>query len=261
MDWCDAILFIFDGRVPDEGACFELGYCYAKGKKCIGYKTDARSFIDGYDKCFAVHQRLCSAMSKNSKTISMHKKENKNMKNEKVTVSRLFACLMGVYITCLLLSNLIAGKMMAIGNVTLPAAVILFPITYILCDVFTEIYGYKNMRTVIWMGFGCSAFAVIIYMITIALPHPDFWGNQEAFATVLGTTPRVFAASLIGYLFGEFSNSMILSKLKVKTQGKNLWLRTIGSTIVGEAFDTVIFLLGDHANFYTTPDDAVPVFV
>ena len=164
------------------------------------------------------------------------------MKKEKVTVSRLFACLMGVYITCLLLSNLIAGKMMAIGSVTLPAAVILFPVTYILCDVFTEVYGFKNMRTVIWMGFGCSAFAVIIYMITIALPHPDFWGNQEAFATVLGTTPRVFAASLIGYLFGEFSNSMILSKLKVKTEGKSLWLRTIGSTIVGEAFDTVIFI-------------------
>ncbi len=164
------------------------------------------------------------------------------MKNEKVTVSRLFACLMGVYITCLLLSNLIAGKMMALGSVTLPAAVILFPITYILGDVFTEIYGYKNMRTVIWMGFACSAFAVIIYMITIALPHPDFWGNQEAFATVLGTTPRVFAASLIGYLFGEFSNSMILSKLKVKTEGKKLWMRTIGSTIVGEAFDTVIFI-------------------
>ncbi len=164
------------------------------------------------------------------------------MKNEKATVSRLFACLMGVYITCLLLSNLIAGKMMALGSVTLPAAVILFPITYILGDVFTEIYGYKNMRTVIWMGFACSAFAVIIYMITIALPHPDFWGNQEAFATVLGTTPRVFAASLVGYLFGEFSNSMILSKLKVKTQGKNLWMRTISSTIVGEAFDTVIFI-------------------
>ena len=164
------------------------------------------------------------------------------MTNEKATVSRLFACLMGVYITCLLLSNLIAGKMMALGSVTLPAAVILFPITYILGDVFTEIYGYKNMRTVIWMGFACSAFAVIIYMITIALPHPDFWGNQEAFATVLGTTPRVFAASLIGYLFGEFSNSMILSKLKVKTEGKKLWMRTIGSTIVGEAFDTVIFI-------------------
>ncbi len=176
------------------------------------------------------------------------------MENKTKTVSKLFACLMGVYITCLLLSNLIAGKMMAVGTVTLPAAVILFPVTYILGDVFTEIYGYQKMRTVIWMGFGCSAFAVLIYLITIALPHPDFWVNQEAYKTVLSTTPRVFAASLAGYLFGEFSNSMILSKLKVVTQGKKLWIRTILSTIVGEAFDTVIFI---SISFFGTMDNKV----
>ncbi len=164
------------------------------------------------------------------------------MSKEQNVVSKVFACLMGLYITCLLLSNLVAGKMMAIGGVTLPAAVILFPVTYILCDVFTEVYGFKSARTVIWMGFSCSFFAVVVYMITIALPHPDFWANQEAYEIVLGTTPRVFAASLVGYLFGEFSNSMVLSKLKVLTQGKKLWVRTIFSTVVGEAFDTVIFI-------------------
>lgn len=164
------------------------------------------------------------------------------MSKEQNVVSKVFACLMGLYITCLLLSNLVAGKMMAIGSVTLPAAVILFPVTYILCDVFTEVYGFRSARTVIWMGFSCSFFAVVVYMITIALPHPDFWGNQEAYEIVLGTTPRVFAASLVGYLFGEFSNSMVLSKLKVLTKGKKLWVRTIFSTVVGEAFDTVIFI-------------------
>ena len=176
------------------------------------------------------------------------------MNKEKVMVSRLFATLGIIYVTCLLLSNLIAGKMMALGSVTLPAAVILFPITYILGDVFTEVYGFKNTRTIIWTGFACSAFAVVIYMITIALPHPDFWGNQEAFATVLGTTPRVFIASLLGYLFGEFSNSMILSRLKVVTQGKKLWVRTILSTIVGEAFDTIIFIT---VSFWGTMDNNV----
>lgn len=176
------------------------------------------------------------------------------MNKEKVMVSRLFATLGIIYVTCLLLSNLIAGKMMALGSVTLPAAVILFPITYILGDVFTEVYGFKNTRTIIWTGFACSAFAVVIYMITIALPHPDFWGNQEAFATVLGTTPRVFIASLLGYLFGEFSNSMILSRLKVVTQGKKLWVRTILSTIVGEAFDTIIFIT---VSFWGTMDNKV----
>ena len=149
-----------------------------------------------------------------------------------------------VYVTCLLLSNLVAGKMWAVtGNITLPAAVVLFPVTYIMGDVFTEVYGFRNARTIIWVGFGCSFFAVLVYLITIALPHPDFWQNQEAFATVLGTTPRVAAASFIGYLFGEFSNSMILSRLKVATKGRNLWLRTILSTIIGEGFDSVIFIM------------------
>jgi len=160
---------------------------------------------------------------------------------------------MTVYVTCLLLSNLIAGKMTALGGVTLPAAVVLFPVTYILADVFTEVYGFKNMRTVIWLGFSCSAFAVLVYMLTIALPHPGFWEGQEAYKTVLGTTPRVFAASLAGYLFGEFSNAMILSKLKVKTQGRKLWVRTIGSTVVGEAFDTAIFI---SVSFWGTMDNS-----
>jgi len=160
-----------------------------------------------------------------------------------------------VYVTCLLLSNLIAGKMWAVtGSVTLPAAVILFPITYIFGDIFTEVYGFRNARAVIWLGFGCSFFAVVIYIITIALPHPDFWTNQDAYAAVMGTTPRVAAASFIGYLFGEFSNSMILSKLKVATKGKNLWLRTITSTIVGEGFDSAIFIV---ISFWGTMENSV----
>ena len=171
----------------------------------------------------------------------------------KKQVSQTFMILGAAYVTCLLLSNLIAGKMWAVtGSVTLPAAVVLFPITYIMGDVFTEVYGFRNARTIIWIGFGCSFFAVMIYLITIALPHPGFWQNQEAYAIVMGTTPRVAAASFIGYLFGEFSNSMILSKLKVVTQGKNLWMRTILSTIVGEGFDSVIFIM---ISFWGTMDN------
>ena len=162
---------------------------------------------------------------------------------EEKKVSKLFMCIGIIYVTCLLLSNLIAGKMWAVtSNVTLPAAVILFPITYIFGDIFTEVYGFKKARTIIWLGFICSFFAVLIYLITIALPHPSFWENQEAYAIVMGTTPRVAIASFAGYLFGEFSNSMILSKLKVLTKGKNLWIRTILSTVVGEGFDSIIFI-------------------
>lgn len=175
--------------------------------------------------------------------------------NEKKTVSQLFMVIAVLYVTCLLLSNLIAGKMWAVTDtITLPAAVILFPVTYILGDVFTEVYGFGKARQIIWLGFACSFFAVAVYMLTIALPHPDFWTNQEAFAIVMGTTPRVAAASFAGYLFGEFSNSMILSKMKVAAKGKNLWMRTIFSTIVGEGFDSVIFIT---ISFYGTMDNSV----
>ena len=150
----------------------------------------------------------------------------------RLTLSAPFLVICVLYVTLLILSNLIAGKMWApLAGVTLPAAVMLFPVTYIFGDIFTEVYGYARARLVIWLGFAMCA-----------LPYPDFWTNQEAFAAVLGTTPRVFAASLVGYLFGEFSNSMILSKLKVRTEGRHLWMRTIGSTVVGEAFDSVIFI-------------------
>ena len=163
---------------------------------------------------------------------------------ENRTVSRVFMLLAAGYVVCLLLSNLIAGKMWAVTeSITLPAAVILFPITYIFGDVFTEVYGFRSARTVIWLGFGCSFFAVLVYLLTLALPHPDFWANQEAYETVLGTTPRVAAASFLGYLFGAFSNSMVLSRLKVRTGGRRLWVRTIGSTLIGEGFDSVIFIM------------------
>jgi len=179
----------------------------------------------------------------------------KENKKELRTYSGLFLFLGILYVTCLLLSNLTAGKLWAVSSaITLPAAVILFPVTYILGDIFTEVYGFKKARTVIWLGFGCSFFAVMVYLLTIALPHPGYWENQSAYAAVLGTTPRVALASFAGYLFGEFSNSIILSKLKVATKGKNLWIRTILSTVVGEGFDSVIFIT---VAFFGTMDTSV----
>ena len=170
-------------------------------------------------------------------------------------ISRLFMCIGIIFVACLLLSNLIAGKMWAVtDSITLPAAVILFPVTYILGDVFTEVYGFKKARFVIWSGFAMSFFAVLIYLAVIAPPHPGFWEGQSAYETVMGTTPRVAVASFAGYLFGEFSNSMVLSKLKVATKGKKLWVRTILSTVVGEGFDSVIFIM---ISFWGTMENSV----
>ena len=175
------------------------------------------------------------------------------MSDDNKTVSRMFMIIAVIYVTCLLLSNLIAGKMWAVtDSITLPAAVILFPVTYIFGDIFTEVYGFKKARIIIWLGVGCSFFAVAIYLATIALPHPGFWEGQEAYRTVLGTTPRVALASFAGYLFGEFSNSVVLSKLKVATGGKKLWVRTILSTLVGEGLDSIIFVT---ISFWGTMDN------
>lgn len=176
------------------------------------------------------------------------------MQNEK-NLSKLYLIITASYVTCLLLSNLIAGKLWSLNaTVTLPAAVTLFPVTYILGDIFTEVYGFKKARTIIWLGFACNFFAVAIYFVTIILPHPDFWTNQGAYEIVLGMTPRITIASFVGYIFGEFSNSVVLSKLKVKTKGKALWLRTISSTIVGEGFDSLIFIT---ISFWGTVPNAV----
>ena len=174
------------------------------------------------------------------------------MVNSDKKYSFLFLCLTTIFITCLLLSNLIAGKLILVFGMVLPAAVILFPITYIVSDIITEVYGFGCSRRVIWTGFACNLLAVLVYMATIALPYPDFWFGQEAFGTVLGSTPRILVASLLGYLFGEFLNAMVLSRLKVLMKGKWLWGRTIASSVIGVALDTLIFITVAFWGIYDT---------
>lgn len=163
-------------------------------------------------------------------------------KNSENTISPLYLILSCFFITSLLISNIIAGKMASFFGITLPAAVVLFPLTYIFGDVLTEVYGFKKARLTIWIGLFANLFMVLIFTLTLALPYPDFWVNQEAYKTVLGMTPRLVLASLVAYFAGEFLNSMVLSRLKVRTKGRMLWVRTIGSTIVGEGIDTVLFI-------------------
>jgi uncharacterized integral membrane protein (TIGR00697 family) len=141
-----------------------------------------------------------------------------------------------------LVSNLIAGKIVDIFGLIVPAAVILFPVTYILGDVFTEVYGFKRLRSVVWCGFVCNIIAVVAYMAALALPYPDYWTNQGAYYVVLSMTPRILAASLSGYLVGEFANAVVFSKLKVRTKGKRFWFRAVVSSAVGEGLDTIIFI-------------------
>ena len=154
-----------------------------------------------------------------------------------------------LFVVVLLISNLIAPKFFAIGPLRISAAQILFPITYIFGDVFTEVYGYSASRRAIWYGFFASFLLVVIsYLAVIIPPAPEF-KDQAAFETIFKPVGRIVAASLLAYWCGEFANSFTLAKLKLLTKGRHLWTRTIGSTIVGQAVDTTVVMF---AAFYGT---------
>jgi queuosine precursor transporter len=165
------------------------------------------------------------------------------MDRSKQEISPIFLLLTCLFVTCLLISNIIAGKIAQFFGQPLPAAVIVFPLAYIFGDVLTEVYGYERARLVIWIGFAANLLMSALFMITIRLPYPDFWKNQAAYTAVLGLTPRLVLASSVGYWGGEFANSFVLSQIKILTKGRWLWLRTIGSTIVGEGVDTLLFIV------------------
>ena len=149
---------------------------------------------------------------------------------------------MGAFITVLLCSNLIgASKAAQVFGYTVGAGVFFFPVSYVFGDVLTEVYGYARSRRAIWAGFGATIFAAVMSWTVVALPPAPGWPDQAAYATVFGATPRIVASSIAAFWAGDFVNSYVLARLKVKTKGRHLWLRTIGSTIVGQGADTLIF--------------------
>jgi uncharacterized integral membrane protein (TIGR00697 family) len=160
-----------------------------------------------------------------------------------MTVSYRFVIIAAIFVTCLITANIIAVKIIGIGSVFLPAAIIVFPLSYIFGDILTEVYGYRWARRVIWLGFLCNLIFVFFAWMGQLLPAAPFWEGQEAYASILGYAPRLLIASFCGYLAGEFVNSFIMAKMKIATQGRWLWTRTIGSTIVGQGLDTSIFII------------------
>lgn len=147
------------------------------------------------------------------------------------------------FVVILLVSNLVAQKVCLIGSFAVSGAILLFPITYIFGDVFTEVYGFAASRRAIWLGFFGTALLYVMGSLTIALPPARGWHNQQAFSTVFGFIPRILAASLAAFWAGEFANSYTMARLKLLTEGRMLWTRTIGSTIVGQAVDTTLVVL------------------
>jgi uncharacterized integral membrane protein (TIGR00697 family) len=150
---------------------------------------------------------------------------------------------MSLFVAVLLISNVASSKILCLGPFTFDGGTILFPISYIFGDILTEVYGYVGSRKVIWTGFFCTGLMALVFAIVGALPPAPGWEAQEAYMAILGLTPRIVLGSLIAYFSGEFSNSYIMAKMKIWTRGRWLWTRTIGSTIVGEGVDSLLFVL------------------
>jgi uncharacterized integral membrane protein (TIGR00697 family) len=153
-----------------------------------------------------------------------------------------FVTCAALFVTCLLTANVIAAKLIVVAGVMLTAGIVIFPLSYVLGDVLTEVWGYAATRRVIWIGFACNAVLVIAVWIGGELPPAPFGASQYAYDEVLGLAPRILFASFIAYLVGEFANAFVLAKLKIATGGRWLWVRTIGSTVVGQGLDSAVFV-------------------
>lgn len=164
---------------------------------------------------------------------------------KKIKISSLQAFLTVLFVVCLLISNIIAGKVIQLPfDITMTSAVIVFPITYILSDVFSEVYGYKWSRLTCYLAFAMNLFMVIVFTLSIKIPAAVWWGNQGAFEIVLGNTPRILLASLSGFVIGDFINDNVFKKLKEKhpNNQKGFGFRAILSSLAGQAIDSAIFL-------------------
>jgi uncharacterized integral membrane protein (TIGR00697 family) len=156
--------------------------------------------------------------------------------------STWFVCIVAVFITCLITANITAVKLIVVYGLLMPAGIVIFPVSYICGDVLTEVYGYRQTRRVIWLGFLCNLLTVAAIWVGQMLPPASFWDGQPAYERILGYTPRLLISSFLAYLVGEFTNAFILAKMKIATRGRWLWMRTIGSTLLGQSLDSLVFV-------------------
>lgn len=167
----------------------------------------------------------------------MQNEESKNISQK----SKYFLYIAILFVAILMISNTVAVKIIQISTFVFSGATFIFPISYIFGDILTEVYGYKATRKIIWIGFVTQILMVLCYLFVQILPSAPFWNLQDAYVAILGAVPRIVFASVIAYFVGEFANSYVLSKMKIFTNGKHLWTRTIGSTAVGQLIDSALF--------------------
>ena len=155
--------------------------------------------------------------------------------------SATFMTLGIVFCTCLILSNLLAAKIFMLGSFALPAAVIIFPVSYIINDCIAEVWGFRRARLLIWLGFAVNFSMLALFQLAVALPSAPFWEGEAAFRFVFGLAPRIAAASLMAFLLGSFLNAYVMSRMKIASAGKHFSARAILSTLAGESADSVLF--------------------
>ncbi len=177
------------------------------------------------------------------------------MNGEGSGCSHRYVIVVAVFVTCLIVANIMAVKLIGVFGLVFDAGTLIFPISYIFGDVLTEVYGFRRARQVIWLGFLCNLLAVGAISLGLVLPAASFWEGQAAYEQILGYAPRLLTASFVAYLIGELANSFVLARMKVATEGRWLWSRTIGSTVVGQGFDSLIFVL--IAFYGTIPTSAL----
>ncbi len=165
---------------------------------------------------------------------------NQNLDKQKN--SNLFMYIGILFCTCLLISNTCAFKLIKIGPFAITSGVLIFPISYIINDLIAEVYGYRKAKKIIWAGFAMNLLMVLYYQLAILLPSPEYFNGQAEFKMVLGNSWRILIASVSAYLVGSFANAGVMSKLKVKHQGKGLMFRAMASTLIGEFLDSIIFV-------------------
>jgi queuosine precursor transporter len=173
--------------------------------------------------------------------------------------SSWFVLVVAVFVTGLISANITSVKLITLWGLVLPAGIVIFPISYIIGDVLTEVYGYARARRVIWIGFFCNLLAVGVIWIGQIIPPAPFWDGQGAYERILGYAPRLLGASFLAYLAGEFVNAYVMAKMKIATKGRWLWTRTIGSTLVGQGADSLVFIVVAFAG--TLPVDTLGLAV
>lgn len=169
--------------------------------------------------------------------------------------SQRFLAVAAIFVTCLITANIMAVKLIGVWGLVLDAGTLIFPLSYIFGDVLTEVYGYGKARRVIWLAFLCNLLAVAAISLGGLLPAASIWEGQAAYEEILGYAPRLLFASFVAYLIGAFANSYVLAKMKVATEGRFLWLRTISSTVVGQGLDSMVFVTLAFAG--TIPTSAI----